>query len=32
MLSNNEISKLPWDQYIEQSDEQLEEFASSQFW
>jgi len=31
MLSNNEISKLPWDQYIEQSDEQLEEFASSSF-
>ena len=31
MLSNNEISELPWNQYIEQSDEQLEEFASSSF-
>ena len=31
MLSNGEISELPWNQYIEQSDEQLAEFASSSF-
>jgi hypothetical protein len=31
MLAHGEISELPWEQYIDQSDEKLEEFASSSF-
>ena len=31
MLAHGEIDVLPWEQYIDQSDEKLEEFASSSF-
>ena len=31
MLASGDITELPWQQYVEQSDEQLEEFANSSF-
>jgi hypothetical protein len=31
MLASGQITELPWNKYIEQSDEQLEEFAKSTF-
>jgi hypothetical protein len=31
MLAHGEISELPWEQYIDQPDEKLEQFASSSF-
>jgi hypothetical protein len=31
LLASGDITELPWQQYVEQSDEQLEEFANSSF-